>query len=197
MRLGSAGQIRRANTGGAGSVELRRVPAAGGEQTRVWIVDDKHGWVLEQRLYNARNQLLATARATQHRFYAAENVSLPHRINIKFHRPQLALSISVTNYQINSLFWQPGTVVGVAAIRRLSVRRFDRPKHAAFRGRVATGLCATGFDCDRAPLPRPQRHKPYCSPPRIQPVPSFRTAHGGASTRTTAVTRRYAEHGLA
>ena len=93
---------------GAGRFELRaRVPAVNGEQTRVWIVDDKHGWVLEQRLYDPRNQLLASAKSSQHRFYPAENVSLPHRVDIQIPPAQLAMSISVTNYQINSLFGDP------------------------------------------------------------------------------------------
>ena len=93
---------------GPGRFELRaRVPAAGGEQTRVWIVDDKHGWVLEQRLFDARNQLLASAKAMEHRHYPAENVSLPHRVDIQIPPAQLAMSISVTNYQINSLFGDP------------------------------------------------------------------------------------------
>ena len=85
-------------------VELRtRIPSPQGELTRTYIVDDQYGWVLEQRLYDPRGQLIAQAIATQHRYYPESNVSLPQRVELKMPSAQLELTFTARSYRINQL----------------------------------------------------------------------------------------------
>lgn len=93
---------------GGGQLEIRsRVPSTQGELTRVLVVNDRFAWVLEQHLYDAQGQLLASARASDHRFYAEHGVALPHHVDVQLGpgRPQsLAFSVDVRGYAINQLY---------------------------------------------------------------------------------------------
>jgi len=87
---------------GEGRVEVRsRLPSPQGELTRVLVIDNRYGWVLEQHLYAPHGQLLTTARASAHRFYPQAAASLPHLIEIEMPPAQLAFRIDVSQYDVN------------------------------------------------------------------------------------------------
>jgi hypothetical protein len=92
-------------------LEIRsRIASPQGELTRVMVVHSRYGWVLEQHLYNARRQLLASSVASQHRFYSDYGVSLPHHVDVQIGRGQpseLVFSIDVDSYSINQLVGEP------------------------------------------------------------------------------------------
>jgi hypothetical protein len=78
-----------------------------GEYTRTLVVDDTYGWVVEQQVANAAGQLIADARASQHRFYPGVGVSLPHHVEIRFPPARLSFAIDVAQYTVNQLVGDP------------------------------------------------------------------------------------------
>ena len=93
---------------GDGRVELRtRLPGAAGDMTRLLVIDDRRGWILEQHLYDATGRSLASAYTTGHRYYENAGVSLPHRIQVEMPDAQLSLTIEVNEFSINSLYGSP------------------------------------------------------------------------------------------
>lgn len=85
-----------------GQLEIRsRIPSASGEMTKVTVVDEKFGWVLEQHLYDSRGQPLASATSAEHRYYPLVDASLPHRVTIQLPPPARPFEIEVGQYTIN------------------------------------------------------------------------------------------------
>lgn len=85
-------------------VEVRsKLIAPDGELTRVLIVNNVYGWILEQHLYDPRGQLIASAKSSEHRHYPAEGVSLPHKVEIQLPPAQLSFTLDVSQYRINTL----------------------------------------------------------------------------------------------
>lgn len=89
-------------------LEIRtRLPSPDGDMTRVMVVHDQYGWVLEQRLYDPRGRLLASAVASQHRHYPESGVSLPHHLDFQLPTAQLKFTVNVSNFRINQLGGDP------------------------------------------------------------------------------------------
>lgn len=90
-----------------GKLELRtQVVQADGVYRRVLTVDDTTGVVTEQHLYGPDNQLVARAIASDHRYYAEQQCSLPHRVAIHLQPttgPPLALELEIGDYTINQI----------------------------------------------------------------------------------------------
>jgi hypothetical protein len=85
-------------------LELRsKILAPDGELTRVMIVNNVYGWILEQHLYDPSGQLIASAKTSNHRHYPVEGASLPHKIEIQLPPAQLAFTLDVSQYRINAL----------------------------------------------------------------------------------------------
>jgi hypothetical protein len=84
-----------------------RIASPDGDLTRVVVVHESYGVILEQHLYDAQGQLLASALASNHRFYPAVGVSLPHRVEVRLPPPNPAVQIEVQTYTINQLYGDP------------------------------------------------------------------------------------------
>jgi hypothetical protein len=83
-------------------VQLRTtLTASAGEFSRLIHLDRKHGWVLEQHLYDGRGQLVASARNSQHEYYPLDGVSLPKRIDVQVPQGQLQFQLDVSQWLIN------------------------------------------------------------------------------------------------
>ena len=82
-------------------------PDQAGEYVRSLVIDDKYGWVVEQQVTDSAGQLIAAAKASNHRFYPTAGVSLPHHIDVRFPPAQLTFSIDVGQYSINQLAGDP------------------------------------------------------------------------------------------
>jgi hypothetical protein len=94
---------------GSGRVEVRTsVPTPAGLLTKVLVIDDQRGYVLQQHVYDAGGQLLASALSSQYAFHSAHQVSLPHQIDIQLPPAQLAFTLQVNGYSINQLNADPG-----------------------------------------------------------------------------------------
>lgn len=93
---------------GDGRVEVRtRLAKPAGDMTRVLVIDERYGWILEHHLYDATGRAVASSRTSGHRYNAAAAAALPHRIEIEMPDAQLALTIEVNEYTINSLYGSP------------------------------------------------------------------------------------------
>ncbi len=89
---------------GNGRLEIRSTGAGTrGDLTRLIVIDDQRGFVLEQRVYDARGQLLATAVASDHQYDATYGVSLPRQVDIQLPPAQMAFSLKTSGYLINQL----------------------------------------------------------------------------------------------
>lgn len=91
---------------GAGRIEIRSVQAPGTSPeplTKITVVDESRGVVLEQHLYNANGQLLGTAKMSKHQRDMAANVTLPRKIEIIWPSTQFELTLEMTDLQVNRL----------------------------------------------------------------------------------------------
>lgn len=85
-----------------GELEIRsRVMTPQGGLTRTYVVHSTYGWVLQQHVHDERGQLLATAKASKHRYEPAHGVSLPQLVEMTIPAADLAFSLSVNGYLIN------------------------------------------------------------------------------------------------
>ncbi len=93
---------------GAGRIEIRgRIISPSGNLTKVLVLDDQRGWILEHQVYDATGQLLATALATHQEYDPVHQVTLPLRVDIQLPPAQLAFALEVDGFQINRLDGDP------------------------------------------------------------------------------------------
>lgn len=88
---------------GNGRIEIRtQVDSTSGVLNKVYIVDDQRGLVLEQHVYDASGQLLATALASAHAYNEVNGVTLPRRIDIQLPPAGMAFTLEVDGYLLNT-----------------------------------------------------------------------------------------------
>ncbi|MFO7908154.1 MAG: hypothetical protein ACQESR_29710 [Planctomycetota bacterium] len=107
-------------------LEIRsRIPSPRGDMTRVILLDATYGWIVEQHYYDASGQLLFSARASEHRYYPDDAVTMPHRVEVQVlpgQPAQLAFEIEVGRFMFNRLsgerseLWSLPTIEGVPAV---------------------------------------------------------------------------------
>jgi outer membrane lipoprotein-sorting protein len=123
---------------GKGRLEIRSLQeTAGGAFTRLTIVDERYGDVLEQHVYDARGQLLASALTSDHDQDAATGAWLPRNIEVRFPTLQSTLQLQVDRWQVNTLGPEQAGV-------------FERPIYPGTRA----------VDVGTAPMRRPQAYQP-------------------------------------
>ena len=89
---------------GNDAFEIRSVvQTRSGQMSKTTIVDARRAWVLEQHIYDAAGTLVASTRASNHRYHPAAGVSLPQKIELNVPAAQLSLSINVGTVQINTV----------------------------------------------------------------------------------------------
>jgi hypothetical protein len=89
---------------GNGRVEIRsRAGLPGQETSRVTIVDDSTGIVLEQHVYDAHGVLLASAMLSKHVSDPASGAKLPRHIKIQWPPAKFELAIDMADIQVNQL----------------------------------------------------------------------------------------------
>jgi len=96
---------------GAGRVEIRTTSNIPGRGSRVIIVDDSRGIILEEHVYDAQRQRLASAVLSKHVRDPASGVTLPRHVEIQWPPAKLELSIDMPDVQINQV--APGTALFV------------------------------------------------------------------------------------
>jgi hypothetical protein len=89
---------------GSGRVQIvRRVGAAGLETSRITVIDDSRGVVLEQHVYDTRGQLLASAVLSKHALDPATGARLPRQVTIQWPPAKLEMTIEMTDLVVNHL----------------------------------------------------------------------------------------------
>jgi hypothetical protein len=90
-----------------------------GPVTKVTIIDGSQAWVLEQHIFDARRQLLASSVASGHRCDPLSNLVMPTVVDINCPPAQLTMRINLGNVEINRLsgdrptLWTMPTYPGV------------------------------------------------------------------------------------
>jgi hypothetical protein len=96
---------------GSGRVELRtRAVSDGKPMSRILIIDDSRGVLLEAHLYDANRTLLASAVMSKHTRDPASGVTMPHYVTIKCPAQQFEMSIDLGEVTINQLAGDPSTL---------------------------------------------------------------------------------------
>jgi hypothetical protein len=102
VEIDPASVIEGPHADGNERLKLRTTLATGGGQfTRLLILHHRYAWVLEQHVYDERNQLIASARNSGHEYHTVDGVSLPKRIEVQVPDGLLRLTLDVDRWAIN------------------------------------------------------------------------------------------------
>ena len=89
-------------------IEIRnRLPTPDGEVLKVYVINARYGWVLEQHYYASDGRLIASAKGSNFKYYPADRVSLPQQVQLVVPQAQLNLTIQVSGYRLNSINGDP------------------------------------------------------------------------------------------
>ncbi|MGE0609248.1 MAG: hypothetical protein AB7O62_19305 [Pirellulales bacterium] len=89
---------------GPGRLEMRSVrQTSTGPVTKVTILDDARGVIMEQHLYDAQGQLVAKALSSDHRLDPVQHVTLPHHVELQLPGAQMDLKIDINEIAVNTL----------------------------------------------------------------------------------------------
>ncbi len=89
-------------------ISTRQTPR--GPITRVTLLDAKSALIRQQAFYDASGRRIAYSDSSDFRFYADQEVSLPHRIVLHVFPPdgqELKMVLDASDYRINALFGDP------------------------------------------------------------------------------------------
>jgi hypothetical protein len=93
---------------GRGRIEIKtRSMTPNGPVSRIVIIDESRGVVLENYVYNARGELIASAVLSNHKRDPAAAVTLPQHVEIQWPPAGMNLSLDLGNVMINQLSASP------------------------------------------------------------------------------------------
>jgi hypothetical protein len=94
-----------------GRYEIRSyIQTAAGPTARISVVDPKHGWIVQQAIYDSTGRRVAYVDSIKHKLYPLAEVSLPERIEIHVFQPdgrEMKLVVDADDYTINTLYGDP------------------------------------------------------------------------------------------
>jgi hypothetical protein len=89
---------------GSGRVEIRtRSVTSSGPRSRIVIIDESRGVVLENHIYDAQGVRLASAILTNHKHDPATGVKLPQNVEIQLPPANMSMSLELGEVTINQL----------------------------------------------------------------------------------------------
>lgn len=92
-----------------GRLEIRtRIPGSEGERLKSTIVDGTTGLVVEQHLYTAAGERLASVRTSRHRVDPQSGAALPHLVEVSWPTSQLEFQLELTTISTNLPVADPG-----------------------------------------------------------------------------------------
>jgi hypothetical protein len=87
-----------------GRLEIRTIrPTASGNLTKITVVDEARGYVLEQHLYDARGQRLASSVASRHQYDPATGATMPRHVELQWPTAQIIFKLDLSDVQLNRL----------------------------------------------------------------------------------------------
>ncbi len=103
-----AGPIEGPSPVGSGRLEVKtRSITAGTAASRLTIIDDSRGIVLEQHVYDAQGVRIASAVMSKHVRDPASGVTLPRHVEIQMPPANLTLGVDMADLQVNQLTASP------------------------------------------------------------------------------------------
>lgn len=107
---------------------VRQTPT--GPNFRVMLIHPKHGTVLQQALYDSREQLIAYTNSTNYKYFPKQGAALPEKIEMHLFQngQQIKMVIETSDFQFDSLYgdpyqmWTMPTPKGVPAIDLTNIR---------------------------------------------------------------------------
>jgi hypothetical protein len=103
------GQHQGPRIGPDGNLEvISTIVGPSGPLTRIAVIDPTRAWILQQHVYDAKGGLVASALASQVRYFPEHRVSLPQRVELRVPPAQLALAIDAGHVYLNSVLGDPG-----------------------------------------------------------------------------------------
>jgi hypothetical protein len=103
-----AGQHRGPIPVGGGRLQVQTsLTTPSGPMTKVTVVDEARGLVLEQHLYDAQGQRVASALTSQHAADPVSGAVLPRHIEIQWPATQFSMKIELRELQVNQLAGDP------------------------------------------------------------------------------------------
>ena len=104
VRLDTSQPIEGPTPVGSGRLQIRsRQPSLMGPLEKVTVVDAWDGTVLEQHLYDPRQQLLATARTSRYKRDPISGAALPRSIELQWPTMALSLRLEIVDWQVNTI----------------------------------------------------------------------------------------------
>jgi hypothetical protein len=89
---------------GSGRVEIRSHKSSlMGDLTKITIIDPWDGTVLEQHLYDAGGQRIATAITSRYKRDPISGAALPRSIEVQWPTAQISFHLDVTDWQVNGI----------------------------------------------------------------------------------------------
>lgn len=93
---------------GAQRIEIRTlVPSPGGDLIKSTILHEQYGYVIEQKVLDAQQRLIASAVGSRHQYDVKTGVSLPRTVEINLPSMGLAFTLDVSEYVINGPLGDP------------------------------------------------------------------------------------------
>jgi hypothetical protein len=153
-----------------GRLEFRtQIPSfdGGSTGTKIMVVDDRYGWILEQHWYDIAGQWTGSVVSSDHRFEPQWQASLPHRLEVRLPPPRVSFEIAVEDYTVNQLLAEPGQLWNMPAYEGYRLVDLAAPP-------VAPAAASPGY-------PPPQR--PLVPASAAYPEARYRPSYRGYSDR--------------
>ncbi len=172
------------NRVGQGRLEIRTMrQTAGGLVTKLTVVEDRTGHVLEQHLYNQQGQNVLSVLTTQHELDVASGAWIPKRIELKAAALESSLKLKLENVQVNSIspndvsLWSKPEIDGYPNVD------IGRMAAAAAPAQPQVAAAPTDFRQPQA-LPAPPGYQP--SQPQYAPQPGGYSSQGSLGSMQPA-----------
>lgn len=94
--------------------------------TKITIVDDSRGWVLEQHLFDNANRPLASAIGSGFQYDPATGASLPRVVQVHLPSAQLSFTLETDRRVINQLQGDPNQLWTIPQITGVPLVNLDR-----------------------------------------------------------------------
>jgi hypothetical protein len=149
-----------------GQLEVRSsIPTPAGNLTKVTVVDDARGWVLEQHVFDAARQPLASSLAAGFQFDPVTGASLPRLVEIRLPPARMHFRLETPRHQINQLAGDPAQLWTLPQFNGVPLVDLDNPGRMGYH------------DVDSTLAGRPLRYASRTLPPGDLPIrrlpPSF------------------------
>ena len=99
-----------------------------GPITKLTVVDDQRGWVMEQHLFDAQQRSIASAVASGFQFDQVTGTSLPRYVDIRVPAAQLKFTLETQRHVINALSGDPNQLWNVPQMKNVPMVDLSDPQ---------------------------------------------------------------------